>query len=75
MSKERRMIEIAPPRGHMTSERIVSKGHSCGYCYGNGFFWGEDAYGESEKTPCPICKGRKTVDATVTIEWKASDNS
>jgi hypothetical protein len=26
--------------------------------------------GESVKKPCPICKGRKVVDAAVNIDWK-----
>lgn len=74
MSKIDRMVKLTPPRINPTIERLVSEEHPCGYCNGNGFFWGLDAYGESEKTPCPICKGRKTVDAIITIEWKASEN-
>lgn len=75
MSKEKRIIEIAPPRGHMTSEHLISKGHSCGYCYGNGFFWGEDDYGKSVKHPCPVCNGSKEVDAVINIRWRASNDT
>lgn len=74
MSKINRMVELVPPRIKSASERLVSRGHACGYCHGNGYFWGSDTCGENEKVPCPICLGRKTVDAVVTIEWKASDN-
>lgn len=74
MSKIDRMLELIPPRTKTASERLVSKGHLCGYCQGNGFFW-TDRFGESVKTPCPICRGKKAVDAVVTIEWIASDHS
>ena len=73
MSKIDRMVELTPPRIKTATERLGSKGHPCGYCHGNGFFWGLDTYGESEKTPCPICQGRGAVDAVVTIKWKMSD--
>ncbi|WP_028897614.1 hypothetical protein [Prevotella sp. HUN102] len=77
MSKERRMIEIAPgrmsPGGRMT-EHLDSWGHSCPYCQGNGFFWQEDEFRDRYKEPCPICKGNGKLDAMVTIEWKASEN-
>ena len=70
------MILISPPmfigEGYQR-ESISSSAHRCSYCHGNGFFWELDRYGESEKTPCPICQSRGIVDAVVTIEWKMSD--
>ena len=60
MSKERRIIEIAPgtmsPGGRMT-DRIESRGHRCPYCQGNGYHWQEDEWQERYKKECPICKG------------------
>ena len=74
MSKERRMIEIAPglmsPGGRMT-DHIESWGHSCPYCQGNGYHWQENEWEERYKQECPICKGSGRLDAMVTIEWKA----
>ena len=70
------MIEIAPermsPGGRMTN-KIESRGHSCPYCQGNGFFWQENVYRERYKQECPVCKGSGRLDAVVTIEWKAGE--
>lgn len=54
MSKIEKQLEICPPaymgKG-MNHENFVSTGHVCGYCRGNGWFWGteegsrEDIYG------------------------------
>lgn len=71
MSEESRMIRVCAPHGRVTHERLVLHGLRCGYCQGNGWFWGHDEIGESVKEPCPICKGRKTVEAEVRIDWKA----
>ena len=77
MSKEKRIIEIAPgrmsPGGRMT-ERVVSRGHSCPYCQGNGYLWQEDEWRERYKQECLICKGSGRLDAVVTVEWKVQDN-
>lgn len=72
MSKQVREVELVPPSRHQNKEMIVSKGHNCGYCQGNGWFWGRDEFGDSIKNPCPICEGSGMVDALVTIEWKPS---
>ena len=78
MSKERRIIEIAPgtmsPGGRMT-DRIESRGHRCPYCQGNGYHWQEDEWQERYKQECPICKGSGRLDAVITVEWKAGSNS
>lgn len=74
MSKERRIIEIAPglmsPGGRM-KERIESRGHSCPYCQGNGYHWQEDEWQERYKQECRICKGSGLLDAEVRISWRA----
>lgn len=68
------MIEINPgcmsPGGRRT-ERVLSRGHKCPYCQGNGYFWQEDDWDERYKKECPICKGSGKLDAVITIEWKA----
>ena len=71
MSEEIRMLTLRAPHGHITHERLVVHGLRCGYCQGNGWFWGHDEIGESVKEPCPICKGSGRLDAVVTVEWSA----
>ena len=43
MSKIEKQLDICPPaymgKG-MNRENFVSTGHKCGYCNGNGWFWG-----------------------------------
>lgn len=76
MSKERRIIEIAPermiPGGRMT-DRIESHGHCCPYCEGNGYHWQEDDWRERYKKMCSICNGSGKLDAIITIEWRAGE--
>ena len=73
MSKTTKMIELRCPE-HMRPgqrETLISEGHVCGYCHGNGFFWGSDQYGHRTKCPCPVCNGSGELDAHIGIEWKA----
>lgn len=72
MSKTTRTIELRHPDHYRpgSKETLVSRGHLCNYCSGNGFFWGSDQYGHRTKCECPVCKGSGEVDAIVTIEWK-----
>lgn len=74
MSIKNDIIKITPPVlivfGN-TKETITSNGHLCGYCHGNGFFWGEQQR-ERVKKDCPVCKGSGKLDAVITIEWKPS---
>lgn len=72
MSKVHRMIELEPPEFDLRKELLVSPGHRCGYCKGNGWFWGTDPHGEDIRTPCPICGGSGEVVAVIAIEWKPS---
>ena len=74
MSEIVRQIELRPPSVNAKEERIVSKGHDCEYCQGNGCFVGCNYKGQFENDPCPICGGSGKVDAVINIEWKASDN-
>lgn len=45
MSRIKKQLEICPP-AYMCKgpnrENFVSTGHKCGYCKGNGWFWGTD---------------------------------
>lgn len=70
MSEECRMIRVQPPHMKINKEHLTLTGLRCGYCYGNGYFWGEDEHGQPVKEPCPMCHGSKKVDAEVTIEYK-----
>lgn len=75
MSKTIELIELKAGKlipGGRNSETIVSRGHRCEYCHGNGYFWDEDDHRERYKSECPVCKGSGKVDAVVTIEWKAN---
>lgn len=76
MSVKSDIIKVIPSEfigaGNM-KETIASNGHSCGYCHGNGFFWGEQQR-ERVKKNCPVCNGSGKLDAVITIEWKPSNN-
>lgn len=73
MSKIEKQLEICPP-AYMCKgpgrENFVSTGHVCGYCRGNGWFWGEDERGERVKRDCPVCEGSGGLDAIITVDWK-----
>ena len=47
MSRIKKQLEICPP-AYMCKgpnrENFVSTGHKCGYCKGNGWFWGDHCY-------------------------------
>lgn len=76
MSKEKRMVEISASGvmpGRNMEENVVSRGHKCGYCQGNGYFWLEDEHREPYKSPCPVCGGSGLLDAVITVRWKASE--
>lgn len=72
MSEECRMIRVHAPHMAINREVLHIRGLRCGYCQGNGYFWGMDGMGQGVKRPCPMCHGSKEVDAEVTIEYKAA---
>lgn len=61
MSKVDRMIELKPLSHGDTRETLVSVGHRCEYCQGNGYFWGVDELGKNVKKPCPYARGSKNL--------------
>lgn len=71
MSRVNNTITISPPdlMLSLTKEEIISTGHKCPYCKGQGFFRGDDEKGEWVAHDCPLCKGEKELDAIITIEW------
>lgn len=71
MSSKNQMIFLEAPLYGGLEERIVSRGHTCRYCYGEGGFGGDPRLGEVW-TPCPVCKGSGKMDAEVIIKWKPS---
>lgn len=73
MSSKNQMIFLEPPLYGGLEEHIVSRGHTCRYCYGEGGFGGDPCRGE-EWTPCPVCKGSGKMEAEVTIKWKALES-
>ena len=45
MSRIKKQLEICPPAymcKRPNRENFVSTGHKCGYCKGNGWFWGTE---------------------------------
>jgi len=74
MSKNKQFISVTPPmflNEGGQKESLLSRGHKCSYCHGNGWFWGEERR-ESVKVDCPVCKGSGKLDAVITIEWNPS---
>jgi len=67
-------IERVPRYGLV--ERLVSPGHVCNYCHGQGEVTGEDPElpGEWVFKKCPVCGGSGELDAVVTIEWRPQGN-
>ena len=63
------MVELQPLR-HSSNETLVSVGHLCEYCQGNGWFWGADERGMGVKETCPRCNGNGEVDAIIKIAWQ-----
>ncbi len=78
MSKQQPVLLISPPlfpKEHPT-EQVVFGGVPCGYCHGNGWFWGIDELThERVKEICPVCKGKKKLKAVVTINWLADEGN
>ena len=56
-------------------ELIVSPGHKCECCQGNGWFWGVGEDGQSVKRSCMMCGGSGELTALVRIEWQRSKAS
>ena len=75
MSKISEILELKPDHGCTRggrAEELLSKGHTCPECHGNGWHWEMDGK-DSVKVPCSICNGTGMVDAVVTIHWEASE--
>ena len=76
MSGIKKQLEFCPP-AYMCKgpnrENFVSTGHKCGYCKGNGWFWGtEEGSREDVHVSCPVCGGSGELDAIITVDWKPS---
>lgn len=74
MSKIKAKVELEPPfrmNREKNREVMVSTGHKCSYCQGNGWTWkaGIHLPGEAERETCPVCNGKGQLDAVVTIDW------
>lgn len=71
MSKKQQYILISPPMflESNNQERIISQGHRCSNCSGNGWFIDDDLNGQY-KTKCPVCKGTGKLNAEITIVWE-----
>jgi predicted RNA-binding Zn-ribbon protein involved in translation (DUF1610 family) len=68
MSKNRRIIELAPPEYGVVAEREELRGFLCPKCGGSGY---RMDYGvrDAHRIECPTCGGVGKLRATVTIEW------
>lgn len=71
MSKTKQVLELHSPDYNSRTERVEGLAQKCHYCCGNGWFWGVDELGESEKQPCKMCNGKGLLKPFITVEWKA----
>lgn len=69
MSKTRQILEISSPTVKNRHERVRGLVQQCNYCCGNGWFWGQDFWGEAVKVPCPLCNGAGKMQPHVSIDW------
>lgn len=69
MSRVNRMLNVEPLVDGGCRETLVSVGHRCAYCCGNGWYWGTDDDGEDTRVTCPICNGKAELDAVISITW------
>ncbi|MBR6287613.1 MAG: hypothetical protein IKR18_11680 [Bacteroidaceae bacterium] len=70
MSTLNKVIELKPMKGEETREALVSAGHECPKCHGNGWYWHGELR-EMAKHDCERCNGTGRVKAIVTIKWIA----
>lgn len=73
MSEVVKHIRLIPPTMNNKQETIISSGHTCGYCHGNGWFWGLNEAHEDVKVDCPHCLGTGKLDAVIQIDWVAAE--
>lgn len=69
MIKEVLIVE-APRYPSSALKSFTSKEYECAYCNGRGSF--TNMQGE-ETVLCPLCEGKGKVRATITLEWRGSD--
>jgi len=72
MSREKQIIEVAPPEYSNYRESSVLSGFKCPRCNGRG--WLPD-YGIKDigRMDCERCGGTGRLNATVRIEWVADE--
>ena len=70
MSRTKQVIDLSSPSMNNRVEKLVGIPQSCGYCQGNGWFWGLDDLGQSVKNECPLCGGSGMLVPEITVEWK-----
>lgn len=83
MTSKKTMIEVKAPNSILlrkrkstdatVSELIMSKGHTCSYCNGKGWYWSESYRGDREKADCPVCQGSGMLDAVIKVDWVAHE--
>ena len=72
MSENNHVIKITPPLligPDNRHETILSPGHMCTFCHGNGSFCSEMGHDDEEKKVCPVCNGSGILDAAIRVEW------
>ena len=70
MVKVKTIMEVEAPTIKVDDEKRTVEGLRCNYCWGNGWFWGTDEWGDDVKSACPMCGGSGKVNAEITIKWK-----
>lgn len=75
MSEIREILQLKPNHGCLPGgrdERLVSRGHDCPECHGNGWHF-RVAEKDDIREACSVCHGTGKVDAIITIHWQASE--
>lgn len=67
MSRVRRMIELKPDMNGETCETLVSVGHRCEYCQGNGCAGERMIWGKVLRLPAQSVKARVSLMQSSTL--------
>lgn len=70
MSRNKQIIEIAPPDYECIRENFVVSGYPCPVCHGQGGFSEQTGHNTYQTSTCDYCDGTGKVKAKVQIEWR-----
>lgn len=75
MSKIEQTLRISTYQliDELPKEELISRGHTCTMCSGEGYRFDYSSPFDSERVECPVCRGRGQLMARITIEWSPMD--